>query len=240
MRRFSSSTGLARGLSSRATLPDRSVRVSDARLDRRSQVLLAIAETRGPDALHACVEKQLAFSALPTTMIDCCSIAAALSVDIASGAYVNAPPLATEACRALLGASAASALFNIVHSNTLHTTLQYTAYSSDEARRGELLAEFVRRHGWRFDTLVNSQIATQSFAMGSLVLHGWLPTLGGAALVRSAVDARHVINLIIYIQHTPQKAKNAKVLSFRFHTGHSSSRQSTAHSCGCTHTNSST
>lgn len=189
MRRFSSSTGLARGLSSRATLPDRSVRVSDARLDRRSQVLLAIAETRGPDALHACVEKQLAFSALPTTMIGCCSIAAALSVDIASGAYVNAPPLATEACRALLGASAASALFNIVHSNTLHTTLQYTAYSSDEARRGELLAEFVRRHGWRFDTLVNSQIATQSFAMGSLVLHGWLPTLGGAGLEHAAAPA---------------------------------------------------
>ena len=76
-----------------------------------------------------------------------------------------------------------------MHSNTLHTTLQYTAYSSDEARRGELLAEFVRRHGWRFDTLVNSQIATQSFAMGSLVLHGWLPALGGAGLEHAAAPA---------------------------------------------------
>lgn len=141
--------------------------------DARTARLLRMAKEHGSSEMTDCINKQIQFSALPTTMIGSCCLAALFGLDLSSGPHAAAHLLVNQAVVGLLGASASASLFYLVHANTLYAGLQYSGH-------GVRTLEFVRRHGWRFNTLVMSQVATQAFAACGLILYLWLPVLSAS------------------------------------------------------------
>ena len=139
--------------------------------DPRTVRFLQLAKEHGASEMRDCIDKQLAFSAVPTTMIGSGAMAALIGLNLGSGgSFASSDPLLAQAVVGLLGASTCSSIFFLAHANTLFAGLQYSG-------RGASTLSYVRQHGWRFSTLVRSAVATQVCAMGGLLLYVWTPAL---------------------------------------------------------------